>query len=274
MNKNNNLKITSDELMPVNMLWIGGPLSPIEQLSALSFKAAGHRVVLHTYDGVFNAPDNIELVDAASTMDFALVQSLRERRSGSYALASDYFRYALQAQNAGLWADMDMICVKPIHKQKQAIMGFERPDSINCAILHLDSELPIIGELLGIFQEGYIPQWVDPKIARKRRLKRWLPNRRIRPAIMPWGTYGPQALTNLARKHGIINQAERKPVFYPLDQHRAHDMFDANISLESIIQEGTLAVHLWNESLKQLGLKETQPPRNSPLGKLMKRYGL
>ncbi|WP_295814091.1 glycosyltransferase, partial [uncultured Nitratireductor sp.] len=213
--------MSKEKLLPVNMLWVGESVGLNEQLSMLSFLACGHPVLLHVYDTVTNAPNGVRLVDATRTVEFERIQSLRERKTGSFALASDYFRYMLQARNAGLWADMDMVCLKPVRKRKQTIMGFERPDSINCAILQLDKDLPIVGELLGIFRDGYIPPWVDPKVARKRRLKRWLPNRRIRPAIMPWGTYGPQALTSLARKHALIDQAEPKPVFYPLDQFRA-----------------------------------------------------
>lgn len=260
--------------LPVNMLWVGGSLSLIEQLSAQSFLDAGHKVVLHTYEGVGNVPENVELADANLVMDYSLVQRLRERKSGSYALASDYFRYALQLQNAGLWADMDIICLKAVPKRKQTIMGWQRMDSIASGLLYLDHKLPITSELLGLFKEGYIPPWVPRKHARKMRLKQWLPKRRICPAIMPWGTYGPEALTALAYKHGIAQQAEPISVFYPLEFSRATDIFDPNISLDSFVRENSLTIHLWNEALRRAELKDTRPHRNSPLGKLATRFGL
>lgn len=96
-------QLTLDQgLLPINMLWIGGRLGAIEQLSALSFMRAGHRVRLHTYEHVNDVPPGVELVDASLTVSRQRMEELRYR-GRSYALSSDYFRYALQAKGEGFW---------------------------------------------------------------------------------------------------------------------------------------------------------------------------
>ena len=267
-------QISSDEtLLPVNVLWIGGKLGPVEQLSILSFIRAGHRVRLHAYEDIGNVPPAVELVDAELTVPRRKMEELRYFRTGSYALAADFFRYVLQARGEGFWADLDMICLRPI-KRDQVVFGCEAEDRLNVALLYLDAHLPIVNELIDLFRNHYIPPWVDEKIARKRRLKRWLPGRRIRPAIMPWGTYGPHALTVLAKQHNLFQHAQPVPVYYPLPFQEAHQAFNPAFSFESIIQEDTCTIHLWNEGLARLGLRGAQPPKGSPLDRLFKEYGL
>lgn len=266
-------QLTLDQgLLPINMLWIGGRLGAIEQLSALSFMRAGHRVRLHTYEHVNDVPPGVELVDASLTVSRQRMEELRYR-GRSYALSSDYFRYALQAKGEGFWADLDLICLKPI-EAKEAVFGLESHDSINVAILYLSMHLPVVEELIDIFKDNFIPPWVDEKIARKRRLKRWLPGRKIRPAIMPWATYGPRALTHLAKKHDLFTLAAPIPVYYPLAYENAPRSFDSSFSFESVIQETTRTIHLWNDRLGKVGLRGTKPPQGSPLDKLFKEYGL
>lgn len=261
------------ELLPVNVLWVQGALSPIEQLSILSFQKAGHPVRLHAYEDVGNIPPGTEVVDAESTVPRPRMEELRHARTGSYALSADFFRYAVQAQGAGFWADLDMICIRPIPTQN-TVFGFENQNTLNGAILYLSKDLPIVAELIDLFRDNYIPPWVSSRRAWKRRLMRWLPGYRIRPAILPWGTFGPAALTQLAIKHGLLDRAAPKPVFYPLSYEDAHKSFDPGFSFESIIQESTRTIHLWNERLVQSGLKKTKPPHGSPLDKLFKEYGL
>lgn len=184
---------SSDSLLPINVLWIGGALSKIEQLSILSFIRAGHHVRLHAYDDVGDIPSDVELVDAELTVPRKTIQELRYYRTGSYAVSADYFRIVLQSRSEGIWADLDMLCLRPIEPSSVAF-GLEIDGRINNALLYLDAKLPIIEDFLGLFRNDHIPPWVDDKIARKRRLKRWLPGRKIRPAIMPWGPMAPGRL--------------------------------------------------------------------------------
>lgn len=258
-------------LRVVNLLWIGERLGAIEQLSLASWLASGHPVRLHAYDRIANVPDSVQISDANLIVPFDEMRTLRHRKSGSFALASDYFRYRLQLAGGGLWSDLDVVCLKPVELQGRAIFGLENWDFINGAVLYLDPDLPLASELVAIFSRSFVPPW----IRRKKRIE-WRFRRMIgqapTPARLPWGTFGPRAITALAKEHGHFWDAQPSFVFYPIHAREAHYMYDPRFSLESRITERTLTVHLWNEALRDL--KSTTPPAGSALAALNRRFGI
>lgn len=255
----------------VNMLWIGPTLGRIEVLSIASWLSQGHPIRLHVYGDLANAPLGVELVDASSTVPHDKMMKLRHRKTGSYALASDYFRYRLQLTAGGLWSDLDVVCLKPVNIEGDCLFGLEDETMINGAILYLNSGLPMTAELEGLFRIGYFPPWTRMRRARKARFKRFI-GLPVRPADLPWGTFGPGALTALAHKHGLFERALPREVFYPLDFRQAQVVYDPAFSLDVILSEETLTLHLWNEALRDL--KHRPPPAGSPLAKLYAEFGV
>ncbi|WP_165899937.1 hypothetical protein [Borborobacter arsenicus] len=253
------------------MLWIGNSLGRIEHLSIASFLGNGHRVRVHAYGDIQGLPSKVELAEAETTVPYELMAALRHQETGSFALASDYFRYRLQETGAGLWSDLDVVCLKPLVIDSDSLFGMENKRKINGAILYLEAGLPITTELAGLFRENFIPRWT--------RLKYALPlkvggvfGRNFGPADLPWGTYGPLAITALARKHGLFRKAKPRDVFYPLRFRHAQSIFDPAASLDNVLTERTVTIHLWNEALKEL--KKTVPPHGSPLAKLLTEFGV
>lgn len=255
----------------VNMLWIGDSLGRIECLSMASWLEAGHKVRLHAYGPVSNVPSGVEMMDAARTASPETIGMLRHRKTGSFALASDYFRYRLQQNGAGLWSDLDVVCLKPVPIDGDVVFGLEDSKVINGAVLYLKQGLQLTESLAGLFVDNLIPDWTRRSRARKLKVKRFF-GMRIRPADLPWGTYGPMAISELARKYGYFDAAKAQDVFYPLHYNDAHRIYDPSFSLDEIVSERTLTVHLWNEKLRDL--KKTQPASGSPLNKLLVRFGL
>ena len=257
-------------LPKVNMLWIGDTLARIEQLSIASWLAHGHEVRLHAYGQVAGVDSRVELADANAILSHDAVMRLRHRSKGSFALASDYFRYRLQIAGAGLWSDSDVVCLKPVGIDGECLYGMQDAREINGAVLYLHRDLPMLRELLGLFRDNAIPPWVPADIQRKLRFRRWF-GLNVTPGHMPWGSYGPLALTELAHKYGLFGLAQPQDVFYPLHCNSAHRLYDPMASLDEILTPRSLTLHLWNEMLRDL--RQTQPPDGSPLAELGKRFG-
>ncbi|TGQ29442.1 glycosyltransferase [Mesorhizobium sp. M00.F.Ca.ET.216.01.1.1] len=255
----------------VNMLWIGERLGRVELLSIASWLACGHAVRLHVYRAVANVPAEVDLVDGELTVPFAKMKRLRHRKTGSYALASDYFRYRLQLVAGGLWSDLDVVCLKPVNIEGACLFGLEDETLINGAVLYLDAGLPMTAELESLFRINYVPPWTRMRRARKARFKRFI-GLQVRPADLPWGTFGPGALTALAHKYRLFECALPRQVFYPLHFGQARAVYDPAFSLDVILREETLTLHLWNEMLRDL--KHRPPPAGSPLAKLYAEYGV
>ena len=258
-------------LRPINMLWVGSSLGRIEQLSIASFLSAGHRVKLHTYGDIANVPQNVEISNATLLMAYAEAQTLRHRQTGSFALASDLFRYRLMAAGEGLWSDTDVVCLRPIDLTGDHIFGWESKRNINGALLYFESDSPVLSGLLGSFRANHIPPWMSFKKSLPFRIKQVL-RKQFSAADLPWGTFGPRALTYMARKHGVSAQAQKRAVFYPLSLRDAARIFESGFALSEDDLAEAYAIHLWNERLKDI--KDAAPAQGSVLDLLYKRFGV
>ena len=84
------------------------------------------------------------------------------------------------------------------------------------------------------------------------------------PSELPRGTFGPKGITALARRHGLARVGAASGGVLPAASARhAERLYDPSLTLESVITERSLTLHLWNEKLT--ALKRTPPPRGWPL---------
>lgn len=83
---------------------------------------------------------------------------------------------------------------------------------------------------------------------------------------MPWGSTGPSALTAVVEAHGLQHQALPPAVFYPVPWEKADWILDPTLSLDDMISDATVAVHLWNERIK--AFKNAPAPVGSFLRRL------
>lgn len=92
--------------------WTGAPLGVIEQLSALSFLAVGHELIVYSTGPLEGLPPGVEWRDASEILSTQRI--ITHRKSGSAALYSDLFRYALLSQTDYVWVDLDVIALRPL----------------------------------------------------------------------------------------------------------------------------------------------------------------
>jgi Alpha 1,4-glycosyltransferase conserved region len=256
-------------LPAVNMLWIGPSLGRLEQLSIKSFLAAGHEVRLHTYGHVDGVPSGVTKSDASSLLPPPEAESLRHRQTGSFALASDLFRYRLMLAGQGLWSDIDVVCLRPLTISGRHLFGWENKRRINGAILYLPPDSRVLADVMQAFRPGVIPPWLSMK--RKAPLYwRRIRGQKFGPQDLPWGSFGPRALTYLARRHGVDGEARPQDAFYPVPLRDAQRVFDADFGAQDFAVSGSLAVHLWNERLK--GMRDRQPEPGSLLESWYRKF--
>lgn len=98
----------------IQTMWVGGPLTPMGQLSAESFLAHGHDLHMYAYHRIENAPAGVTLLDAREILPEAkVIPQQRGFGRGSYAPFADLFRYRLLWERGGWWSDVDMVCLRP-----------------------------------------------------------------------------------------------------------------------------------------------------------------
>jgi SAM-dependent methyltransferase len=255
-------------------LWIGGPLSWLEQLCLTSFAHAGHRVTLYSYDPVENLPEGVEAADAVDILPAEPM--LRHARTGSPAIHADMFRLHLLRQTGSIWVDADMLCLRPFDFDTPHVFGWEKEGLVCNAVLGLPPDSEALNGLLEFFEDQYaIAPWLKP----------WQQAelRRARDAGTPvhmteqkWGFTGPASLTWFLQKTGEIRHAKAAAAFYPVSFPDRNKMITGRFDIGSQLADETYGVHLWARRLKpRLEEKEGNRPRpGSYLDTLIRKHGV
>ena len=257
-------------LRPLVTLWIGDALGPIERLSLTSMVVSGHPTVLYSYGQPTGLPPGVVLRDAAQVLPRAVAEANRYA-NGSYALFSNLFRSVALRQSLGIWLDTDVVCLRALDIQSPFVAGWESDKFLNGAVLYADADSPFLGSALTAFESGRVPPWLPFHRAPRAWLQQVV-GRRVAPAELPHGTFGPKAVTALARRHSLLPLAQPREVFYPLPPREARRIFEPGTRLEDYARPETLAVHLWNEKLRDI--KHQSPPPDSLLRQLYERFGI
>lgn len=232
----------------VATFWHGAPLGPIEQISALSMLAAGHQLIIYTRGDIAGVPPGVEVRDSTEILDSGDI--VRHRKTGSAALYSDLFRYALFAGTDFTWVDLDVVALKRLPTEMPYLFGYESPDMINGAVLRLPKSSPALAELLQYRADtrGY-----PPTISGLRRLKYIAKSfgRGIPIAQWPWGSIGPKALTHFLGQTGEIAHAMEIDAFYPIPFRQAGRFaVPDELSLDGFASN-VIALHLWGKALRE-----------------------
>ncbi|MBX2881311.1 MAG: hypothetical protein KTR32_15315 [Granulosicoccus sp.] len=262
--------MNTQSLRDINMLWIGDSLGPVEQLSIRSYLAAGHVVNLFTFGFVHGVPEHTTTLSANEYMTDAEYRALQHRKSGSFSLAADLFRYRLLLNDAGFWSDSDFVCIRPVDLPGDNVFGWESETHIANGFLYLRPESPVLKSLLEYFQSRKIPPWLSSSKRRKLWLKKAL-GLPMDPANLPWGSFGPRALTWLASQHGVAEQGQPVERFYAHKMADAERIFEKDYRPQRLQSTDIMLVHLWNERIRSMKTRVPEP--GSILAEYYERFG-
>lgn len=263
-------------LPTISALWIEGPLSFLEQLCVKSFIDNGHKVILYHYGPLENVPDGVELADAAEILpqtDF-----LTHARTGSPALHSDLFRYKMLKKSTGgtIWADTDAYCMKPFETETGHFYGWESPKHINGGVLGLPPDSDTLNELLAFTADEFsIPEYYGPEYVAELEEKKAAGDP-VHASEMPWGVWGPHAVTHFLHKTGEARHAFPQEVLYPFMFRDRNKMLRRNFDVSPWVTENTVSVHLYGRRMRaRLVEKEGGAPApRSFLGRLLKKHDI
>lgn len=240
------------ERIDLASFWVGNKLSPLEQASAISFLSQGHRLFLYVMDDVMGVPEGVIIKDAREILPTNSI--VRHTKTGSPALHSDLFRYALIGSTNQTWVDLDIIARRPFIFPSEYIFGYESELEVNGAILRLPIASLALTELLRykIDSHGY-----PPYLSNARKFKYFLKSLGKGYAISdwPWGSIGPRALTYHLSKTNEIKYAQPKNVFYPISFQNAEKFLIPNMITDDLLPIENIGVHFWGNAIRKI-LKE------------------
>lgn len=260
--------------LPVIASFWHGPLSWLERLCIDSFVQRGHAFHLYSYDQIDGLPNGAVWKDAATILPQDKLVFYKGR--GTAGVFSDYFRMSLLKAEKGIWADADVYCVRPFQNPPPYFFGFERPGSINGAVLLIPSDAPLLDDLLSVFTQTERPLF-EPHLPLFRRLEvaaKRLAGQPVPPEYMQYGATGPFALTHYVRQRGLWDQVQPSEVFYPVPYEGIPALMQAGSDL-SAITDRTLAVHIWRSQLTNRGRAGMGVPEpGSALMTLCEKHGI
>jgi len=247
-------------ILPTIVSFWHGPMSWLEHLSIASFRRQGHRVEVYAFDPIPGLPDGAIWRDAAEVMPREKLVFYKGR--GTPAVFSDQFRVNLLKQARGIYADLDVYALKPIVATGDYIMSFERPGSVNSAVLYIPPDAPLLDDLLRVFTGENRPL-LEPWLPPMRRLEvaaRRLFGDAVRPENMQYGATGPMALTHYVKARGLWDKVLPSTVFYPIPYEAIPSLMQPGSSVDASIRPETLAIHLWRSQFTNRGRGDMPPP--------------
>jgi hypothetical protein len=253
------------------MFWHGAPLSRMERLSMASFIAQEHPLDLYVYEEPRSLPAGVRLRDAEQVLPRSLL--FHSRHTRSLAPFADWFRYRLLLERGGLWADADVVCLKPLTFSDPLVFGWADAELVNNAVLGMPAGHPLAAWMNEICEH---PNRVVPYDGLDVRLKKWrrqLLHRDAR-ARLRWGELGPKGLTRAARHLGFLDRARPERDFYPVRCPAWRILFEDSAESRALTLAESYCVHLWNEmTRRQPGFVRDGPfPPESPFERLCRRY--
>lgn len=236
----------------IAMLWVEGPLSYVEQLCVQSFLDAGHDVTLYHYGEVDRVPERASKVHGREILDRD--EFISHGRTGSMALFSDVFRYHMLAKlDRTIWADTDAYCMRPFTTETGHFYGWESEHHINGGVLGFPRESEALAGLLEMSGDEYgIPFWYSDGAKAKLQANKDAGNP-THVSELPWGVWGPHAVTAWVHRTGEDKYAFPREVLYPVPfQNRRHMVNGRKRALaENWLTDKTLSIHLYGRRIRQ-----------------------
>lgn len=256
-------------------LWIGGDLSYLEQLCLKSFLDAGHHLTLYSYEPIGNAPEGVEHADARDILPQE--GFLRHGRTGSPALHSDLFRYHLLNKcDRTIWADTDAYCVRRFKSRTGHFFAWESETGVNGGVLGLPKDSEALGRLLDFTSDEYaIPVWYGDKYRKELEVKK-AAGEPVHAGEMPWGVWGPHALTHFLKETGEIRHALPRAALYPFEYKDRKLLLRPGFDESQLVTDETFSIHFYGRRMRSrlLAIWDGVPRPRSVVGKLLRKHGI
>lgn len=248
--------MSQNTLPIIHALWVGERLGSIAKCCLQSFILRGHKVYLHAYQKINDLPNGVCLIDANKIIPNDKL--FKHKKTGSYALFSDIFRYELLSKVDGVYVDCDVYCLKPIClSSSEYLLGFEDDNSINGAVLALPPKSKLLRKLLEISNNpAFIPPWYEKTKQRFKIKNLWKKKPLKHVSDMPWGVLGPQAITYFVKQMGLTDLISPIDIYYPVHYSCISQILDPDLRITDLITSRTICFHLYNEMIKLINLND------------------
>ena len=217
----------SQQLEPIQSLWVGYGLSKLERMCVQSYLDHGHPFDLYTYNFVSNVPDNVRVKNADRIVPIEKINQFQ-----NLANFSDYFRYCMLLANGGYWVDLDNFCLRTYDFQVPYVFSSQRPgpnsndSEINAGVIKVPAQSEIMSFCVDQVER------TDTKTSH-------------------WSQIGPGLLMDAYHRFGLERYLKPYHTFCPLDYFGAPANVISPSHGDYQFPQETYSVHLWNEEMRR-----------------------
>lgn len=260
----------------VGTLWIGGPLSWMEQLCLKSFVDKGQKITLFSYEDIPNVPDGVICRDGREIIDTD--DFIKYEKKDSFALFADWFRlHMIQQCPSMIWVDTDVYCHRPMDYESDYVFGYELPGEhrVNNAILGLPHDSEMLREMIAFTDDRFSIAPFLPKQRQEKMRQMAAKGKHVHVSEQPWGVWGPMMVTHYVHHLKLEEHVQPLDAFYPITFRERTKFMRRADRAEGLITDSTTALHLWASNKRQLGnIHDGLPPEGSYLEQLVKEHSI
>jgi hypothetical protein len=218
-------------------LWVGSPLSKVEQTALASFIYYGHSFTLFVYDMDMKVPNGIVKEDANQIIPESEIFKVQN----SYGPFADMFRYTMIQKTGLTWTDTDSICLRSDWDFGDYLFGFEEDDRLANGILRMPQD----SELINFLIKNSV-QYDKTKIV--------------------WSEIGPLLVTKGAKRFDVLKYAQEPNVFYPVHFWQWKKIWNKDYKQEVLDKcKGAHTLQIWNQFLNREGIDKNKLPKGSAI---------
>jgi hypothetical protein len=218
-------------------LWVGNPLSKVEQTALASFIYYGHSFTLFVYDMDMKVPNGIIKEDANQIIPESEIFKVQN----SYGPFADMFRYTMIQKTGLTWTDTDSICLRSDWDFGDYLFGFEEDDRLANGILRMPQD----SELINFLIKNSV-QYDKTKIV--------------------WSEIGPLLVTKGAKRFDVLKYAQEPNVFYPVHFWQWKKIWSKDYKQEVLDKcNGAHTLQIWNQFLNREGIDKNKLPKGSAI---------
>lgn len=225
-------------------LWIGNPLSKIEETALSSLVYYGHSITLYVYNMDLKVPKGVVKADANQFISESEIFKVQN----SYGPFADMFRYRMIKETGLIWTDTDSICLRADWNFGDYIFGYEEPGRLSNSILGMPKDSDLIDMMI-----NKANKFDKTKIV--------------------WSEIGPDLLTKATKKLDLIKYAQEPEIFYPIHFWQWKKLWLKDYAKEVVQKcEGAYTLQVWNQFLNREGMDKNNLPKGSAINHYYNKF--
>ena len=223
-------------------LWVGKPLTKIENTCLSSFIANGHSVTLYVYDKDMVVPRGVKKQNANDIINHSELFIV----DNSYGPFADLFRYKMIQQTGMTWTDTDNICLRDDWDFGEYLFGEQGGGHGLCAN--------------GILKSPANSHFINDLVSSAEAFDR---------SKITWGEIGPQMMTSTLKKYNLEKFIQPPETFFPIHYWEWKQLWSAQ-DLNSVLErtKNSHTIQIWN----QMGNRNNIDKNNLPSGSIVDYY--